>query len=168
MNEAIFHVINNFAGQWQTLDLLGIFFADKFLYVFVLIVIVLWFRKSLRYHVYLALGSALFSRVLIVELIKKLVNQPRPYEILANTRQLIVDNEPNMSFPSGHTVIYFSLAFAFWGTEYFWPYIIMATIGSLARVFVGLHFPFDIGASFIIAGVTVLVFKRLFKNPSLS
>jgi undecaprenyl-diphosphatase len=168
MNESLFHAINNLAGHWHLLDVIGIFFADKFLYVFALVIAALWFNKRLRFYVYLAVSSALVSRLVIVEILKRIINHPRPYEILANVHQLLADSEHGMSFPSGHAVIYFSLAFGFWRTEYFWPFIVLATLGSITRVFVGVHFPGDILASFFIAWLTVWLFRRLFKKQFLS
>jgi undecaprenyl-diphosphatase len=168
MNEAVFHAINNIAGQSHILDVIGVFFAEKFLYVFALIVLALWFNKRRRPYVYLAVTSALVSRVIIVEVFKRIINHPRPYEILTNLHQLLIDNEKGMSFPSGHAVIYFSFALGFWGTEYFWPFMILATFSSIARIFVGVHFPGDILASFIIAWLTVWLVRRLFKKQILS
>ena len=164
MDHQLFFAINGLAGKSHFLDALGIFFADKFLYLFGLIILALWFNQRLRPYVYLTLGSALIARAVIVEILKRMINFPRPYEIVANTHQLLADSERGMSFPSGHAVIYFSFAFGFWGTEYFWPFFIMATLGSLARVFVGVHFLSDILASFFIAAIVALFARRLFKN----
>jgi undecaprenyl-diphosphatase len=167
MNLQLFHAINNLADQWHWLDVLGIFLADKFIYIFALIILALWFNKQLRNYVYLAFASAFVSRIIIVEVIKRLVNHPRPYEIVPNIHQLLADNEHGMSFPSGHTVIFFSFAFAFWGTRLFWPFLVLAILGSVARIFVGVHFPYDILASVVIAGLVVLGLRRLFKKQNL-
>jgi undecaprenyl-diphosphatase len=168
MNEQIFLAINGLAGKSQFFDTLGVFFAEKFLYIFAIIIVGLWLNKSLRYYVYVAITSAIVSRIVIVEVIKRIVNHPRPYEVVVNIHQLLADSEHGMSFPSGHTVIYFSFAFAFYGTKYFWPFVILAAIGSVARVFVGVHFPVDIAASIVIAAVVVAAIRRLFKKPILS
>ncbi len=168
MNVEIFESINHLAGKWIWLDQIGIFFAQHFLYVFAIIVVGLWFTKPVRKNVYIALLSAGFSRILVVEVLKRILDRPRPFEIVENVQQLIVDEETGHSFPSGHTVIFFSFAFAFYGTKYFWPFLILAIIGSLARVFVGVHFPFDVLASIGIAAVVVWAARRLFKNRFLS
>ena len=168
MNQQIFLAINSLAGKSHLLDILGIFFADKFLYLFTLIILALWFNKRLRPYVYLALGSTLVARGIIVEILKRMINHPRPYEIVSHIHQLLADNEHGMSFPSGHAVIYFSFAFGFWGTEYFWPFLVLATLGSAARVFVGVHFPADIVGSLIIAAAVAWLARRLFKKKILS
>src|SRR4051812_26724989 len=112
MNVQIFLAINGLTGKSQALDVAGIFFAEKFLYIFGLIIVALWLNKKFRYHVYMALGSALISRLIIVEAIKRIVDHPRPYEVVAGIHQILPDSEHGMSFPSGHTVIYFAFAFA--------------------------------------------------------
>ena len=166
MNEAIFHAINSLAGKNSILDSFAIFLAGNvFAAVWVGVIIAIWLKnRNLRNNVYLAFVSALISRGVIVELLKRIFDHPRPYEVLTNIHKLIVDNEHGMSFPSGHAVIYFSFAFAFWGTEYFWPFFILAVLGSVARVFVGVHFPADLLASFVLAALVVLAIRRLFKK----
>lgn len=166
MDNQIFLAINGLAGLSNILDQVGIFFAKYFLYVFVAVVVALWFRRDLRKNVYIALISSFISRGIIVEILKRLIARPRPFEIL-NVHQLLVDEGTKRSFPSGHTVIFFSLAFAFWGTRWFWPFFILALIASMARVFVGVHYPTDILASVIIAVATVWVVSRLFKKKNL-
>ena len=164
MNEKLFHLINDFAGRSHFLDVAGVFFAEKFLYVFAVIIALLWLDKRVRNYVYLAFASAFVSRIIIVEVLKRIVNHARPYEILTHIHQLLADSEHGMSFPSGHTVVYFSFAFAFWKTPYFWPFLILATLGSVARIFVGVHFPADIAASIAIAWIVVWLCRKYFKG----
>lgn len=164
MDHQLFLAINGLAGKSHLLDVVGTFVGgDKFLYLFTLVVILLWFNKRVRRYVYLGLGSALVARGIVAEVLKRLVHRPRPFEVL-NVHQLIVDNEKGTSFPSGHATVYFALAFAFWGTEYFWPLFTAAIVGSVGRVFVGVHYPVDILAGAVISGLTVWVLRRFFKK----
>lgn len=164
MNTQIFLAINGLAGRIHWLDVVGVFLADKFIYVFALVICALWLNKRLRNYVYLAIASAFVSRIIIVEILKRVINHPRPYEVVAGIHQLLADSERGMSFPSGHTVVFFSFAFAFWGTEYFWPFFVLATLGSLSRIFVGVHFPADILGAFVISWLTVLGLRQLAKG----
>lgn len=166
MNEQIFLAINGLANKSHFLDSLGIFFAEYFLYIFALIIVILWFAKPWRIYAYQALASAIISRLIIVEIIKRFANHPRPYEIVSGIKQLLVDTETGNSFPSGHTVIFFSFAFAFYGTKLFWPFVFLAALGSISRVFVGVHFPADVAASVIIAALTVWLVRMLFRKYS--
>ncbi|MBX4191278.1 MAG: phosphatase PAP2 family protein, partial [Candidatus Doudnabacteria bacterium] len=168
MDHNIFFAINGLAGKSGFIDNIGIFFGgDYFLFVFLGIVIGLWFRIQFRNRVYLALGSVIVGRIIITEGLKRIISRARPYEIL-NVHQLLADNDVGVSFPSGHATIYFALAFSFWGTKYFWPFLVLAVLGSLGRVFVGVHFPLDIFAGAVIGSVTSLVLLKLFKTRILS
>jgi undecaprenyl-diphosphatase len=162
----LFHAINNLAGKNFVVDSIAIFLAGNvFLVCLVGLLVAWWFWLSkLRPQIILALGSALISRGVIVELLKRIINRPRPYEALANIQQLFVDTEHGLSFPSGHTVIFFSLAFAFWNTKYFWGLFALATTASVVRVFVGVHYPVDILASVAIAALTVWALRSLFRK----
>lgn len=168
MDTKIFSAINGLAGKWDWLDSLGRFLGgDYFLYLFALVVALLWLNKNVRNRIYLALASVLVGRVIITEILKRIIDRPRPYEVIP-VQQLIVDADRGVSFPSGHATIYFAIAFAFVGTEYFWPFLVLAIVGSLARVFVGVHYPFDILVGALVGGITAFALKRLFKNRLLS
>jgi undecaprenyl-diphosphatase len=159
MDYQIFLAINSLAGKNQVLDFLGIFFGVWLIYLFGLFVFLMLFERRYTKFAILALISSVVSRLLIVELIKHLVNRPRPYEVLS-VHQLLPDSERGLSFSSGHAVILFSIAFSFYGTKWFYPLLILATVGSIARVFIGVHFPLDVLGSFIIAGVCVVILRN--------
>ncbi|MDP4000895.1 MAG: phosphatase PAP2 family protein [bacterium] len=162
MDEIIFKFINNFAGQNQTLDYVGIFFAEYLFFVLVGLVIVLWLYKSLsNRNVSLAFVSVLVIK-LLAEGLKHLIDRPRPFTVM-DVNQLI-ERESGLSFPSGHTMVLFALAFSFYGTRWFWPFIVLASLGSLARVFVGVHYITDILGGIVIAALVVWGLKILFKK----
>jgi len=161
MDYTIFSKINGWTGRWPWFDQAWTFIGgDYFLYVFVLSVVVLGFNKKLRNHAYIGLVSALVSYSIIAQALKHWIYRPRPFEILP-LNQLLIDNDRGNSFPSGHATVYFALAFAFWGTKYFWPFLILAIIGSLGRVVVGVHYPLDILAGAIIGSAASLLLRHL-------
>ncbi|HEX5429587.1 MAG TPA: phosphatase PAP2 family protein [Patescibacteria group bacterium] len=163
LDHNLFLTINGWAGHSAILDKIGTFVGgDYFLYLFGLAVILLWFNKRLRKNVYLAIVSGILARGIIAEVLKRLVHRPRPFQVL-KVHQLIVDNEAGNSFPSGHAVAYFVFAFAFLGTEYFWPFFVAACIGSLGRVFVGVHYPLDVIAGAIIGAAITWIIQKSFK-----
>ncbi|OGE74276.1 MAG: hypothetical protein A3C49_02290 [Candidatus Doudnabacteria bacterium RIFCSPHIGHO2_02_FULL_42_25] len=164
MDYAIFEAINGLAGKSSFLDGFGIFLATVLIFIFLGFIGGLLANKqwNLRKRVYIAFISALISRVILVEIIKRLIDRPRPFEVL-DVHQLLVDEGSGKSFPSGHTVIFFSIAFAFWGTRWFWPMFIIATLGSIVRIFVGVHYPSDILVGAIIGAAVSLVLLKLHK-----
>ena len=119
MNQSLFLTINGLAGQWVWLDKLGVFFAQYFLYIFALVIVGLLAYKEYRRNSILALVSALISLGIIVEVLKRVVNHPRPFEVINQVNQLLQDGERGKSFPSGHATIFFAFAFAFYGTKWF-------------------------------------------------
>jgi len=71
---------------------------------------------------------------------------------------LLIKHAPETSFPSDHTTFMFSIAFIL---LYFKKTRIMgiilvaiATIGGTARVFAGVHYPFDIIGSILVAMIS--------------
>jgi undecaprenyl-diphosphatase len=167
MDHSIFLAINGLAGLNPILDTIGRILAKEFIYVYAALVAAVWFWPQYQNRIYVAFASAFISRVIIVESIKRMVGRPRPFEIL-DVHQLLVDEGRGKSFPSGHTVIFFAIAFAFYGTRWFWPFFILATLGSLSRIFVGVHYPLDILVGAIIGAAASLLLLRLFKNKILS
>jgi undecaprenyl-diphosphatase len=163
MDLQIFHAINFLAGKYAWLDNVGIFLAIEGIYILIAAGLVLWVYKKLHSHVILATLSVIISRFLIVEPIKILVNRPRPYEIM-QVNLLLHDTGSGQAFSSGHAVTMFAIAFSFYGTKWFWPMAILATFSSIARVFVGVHYPSDIVASIGIAGLVVWILRKILQN----
>lgn len=68
------------------------------------------------------------------------------------------------SFPSGHTVIAFTMAFGlmFSGIKklYYLPVVVWAIIVAYSRLALGAHFPTDVLTSITIAFVVALIFLR--------
>ncbi len=92
-----------------------------------------------------------FSQM-IVQLIKRIVNRPRPYKSLSN---VIAKRIPDCvySFPSGHTSAAFSLALVlgngFPGLHSI--FLILASFVGMSRIYLGVHYPTDVVVGFIIA-----------------
>ena len=170
MDHQIFFAINGLAGKIHFLDSFGIAMAQILIFVFIgLVVGVWWFKdRSLKRNLWIAFLSALVSRVFIVEVIKRIVDRPRPFEVILSVHKLLVDEGSGKSFPSGHAVIFFSIAFAFWSTKWFWPLFTLAVIGSVARIFVGVHYPSDVLIGALIGAGTSLLLLSLFKKRILS
>jgi undecaprenyl-diphosphatase len=179
LDYSIFQQINNLAGHWAFLDALAIFLAGNFQYFlsgFLLLYLLIGKSQAEkvknRWMVAVAFLSAAVSRLVFCEIIKVLINRPRPFE----TYNLIplLSNEIGQSFPSGHAAFFFALAMAV--TLFnkkvhlersrragIWLFV-GAFLISLARIYAGVHYPSD-----ILAGAAVGVFSgwlvwRIFKK----
>lgn len=88
---------------------------------------------------------------------KALVNflwfRPRPFVSHPELATLPLRVDP-ASFPSGHTVIAFAIAFSLWHSGLkkaaLWLFMVAACIG-LARVAAGVHYPSDVAGGILIA-----------------
>jgi undecaprenyl-diphosphatase len=163
MDYKIFEIINALAGHSRFFDALGVFLGVYLIYFVGVFVAVVSFDKKYFRNAVIALVSSIIGRFVIVETIKRIVDRPRPYEVL-NVHLLVVDAEKGMSFSSGHTVILFCIAFSFYKTKYFYPLLVFATLGSVARIFIGVHYPTDVLASVVIAWATVWLSVQAFQK----
>ncbi|MGZ7118877.1 MAG: phosphatase PAP2 family protein [Methanobacterium sp.] len=123
---------------------------------------------------------ALFISNGVVYLLKPLIAEPRPFLVLGNVHLLVPENEI-YSFPSGHTTSSFAAATVI-GLKYsiqlfnrklklIYPLIAFAAVIGFSRIYIGVHYPFDVifGALIgILCALTVLRFEgRIFKSKHL-
>jgi len=155
----LFHFLNQWAGQWLCLDVLAVFLAEYLGYLLVcfLLAWLSWdflFKKE-RYLktikiVVLSLGAALFSRLIIVEIIRWFYFRPRPF-IALQVHQLL-EHSASSSFPSGHAAFFFALSAViyFYNKKAGLLFFAASFLIGLARIFVGIHYPLDILAGALI------------------
>ena len=148
----IFQQINGLADKYPYLDALGVFFAEYLIYILGGAALLL-FRKSLRKAAQTILAVVL-ARFGIAELIRLFWSRSRPF--IGNDVNLLISQENTSSFPSGHASFCFALSYIVYhynkkaGIIFF----VASFLISIARVFVGVHWPSD-----ILAGAVVGVFS---------
>lgn len=172
MNEIIFRYINSFAGQYDWLDILIIFFADYFIFVLALGALFLALYHKSEKQVIRNLSFIFISGILawvLVQIIKYSYFSPRPFLALDGVRQLI-EHGANDSFPSGHTAFSFAIATAvyFWKRKYALVFFVGAMLVGLARISAGIHFPYDILGGIILGIVTTSFIHFLLKRKYFS
>ena len=100
----------------------------------------------------------------IDELIKLVVQRPRPFEALADAPgalpapETVIAHPSSYSFPSGDAALAMgaAVAFAYVTPKYRVPILLLGISAALARVVVGVHYPFD-----VLGGMTVGVVSGL-------
>lgn len=137
-----------------------IFFADKVVFVMVLVLCIYWLKgkdksKKMVLQGVLSTGIALGSGLLI----SLFVTRDRPFVSLAANK--LIEHAPDNSFPSDHTMFVFALA----GTILLhrkWEgvlWIAAAGLVAVARVWCGVHYPGDILFGAMIGFASALVVK---------
>ena len=159
LNISIFNAINHLAKSNIILDKFGIILAKYMPIIFVLFMIYLWFRESNVKNIVLYSGYSSIVGIALNFSIGLFYFHPRPF--MEHIGKLLISHAPETSFPSDHTTFMLSIAFTF---LYFKrtriPGVILSLLGitgGVARVFCGLHFPFDIVGSIFVAVLTSFV-----------
>lgn len=107
-------------------------------------------RRDLAFYVLVAFTI----EVAYTYITKQLVDRPRPYEAIANVNYIAA--QFSQSFPSGHAIGAFTVA-AVLGIRVRWtlvPLMLVAVLVAFARVYVGVHYPFDVVAA-ALAGIVI-------------
>jgi len=102
--------------------------------------------------------AALLTSWWFTELLKFVVQRPRPFDALANSPgplpapETVIAHPSSYSFPSGDASIAMgaAVAFAYVSPRYRVPVLLLGISCALARVVVGVHYPFD-----VLGGITV-------------
>lgn len=89
----------------------------------------------------------------IALVLKTLIYEPRPFITFGNVHLLVVENDP-FSFPSGHTTSTFAvicfLMFKLKNNLLDVILILFGLIIGFSRIYVGVHYPFDVLAGMIL------------------
>jgi len=103
------------------------------------------------------LAASLFLNQLLVQSTKRIVNRPRPYKALTDSKTI---NPPKCkySFPSGHTSASFTTAFLLGNLFplYAPSLIVIASLVGISRIYLGVHYPTDVFVGVFIAYISVL------------
>ncbi|GIP32801.1 undecaprenyl-diphosphatase [Paenibacillus sp. J2TS4] len=141
----IFKSINQWAAGDSFVNQLMIFFAEYAEYIFVIGLLVYWFtRKQRNRQMVLQTALAACTALAVNKVLGHLLYRSRPF-VDHDVIQLIA-HDANASFPSNHAAATFVIATAIWlfrkKEGRLW--LILASIVSLSRIWVGVHYPLDI------------------------
>ena len=110
--------------------------------VWFLVVPILWLARKKQAAV--ALFFALLSVILIAVSMKYAIDRPRPFDIIQAVDPLYRPIDP--SFPSGHAMTAFAAAVTIgkkWRKTLI-PLLALAAAVGYSRVYIGVHFPYDV------------------------
>lgn len=152
-NDHLFLFLNAPAHPGTPLRLAADAIAEYLIYVAMALVAALWIWGDARRRGALLATVAGISLALgINQLLGMMWYEPRPFVVgLGHT---LIHHAPDNSFPSDHATFMWSLGFGLLatGTARRWG-LLVAIAGfavAWARVFLGVHFPIDMAASFLV------------------
>ncbi len=99
-----------------------------------------------------SVATGLLGGWLVAELLKLVFGRARPFLAIASAPPTLVDRPAGFAFPSGDTALAFGAAIALGGVmpRSRLPALLLATGVGLARVTVGVHYPFDVLAGAVV------------------
>ncbi|MBK6622353.1 MAG: phosphatase PAP2 family protein [Saprospirales bacterium] len=174
-DESLFFLING-KGQALVLDWLMPFWRNKYTWIPLYVALAAFAGYKFRWKAIawlLLLGLTIGAGdVISHRLIKKQVQRPRPCntEALKAEIHLLVPCGSGYSFTSNHATNHFAMAVFFAGTlgvffrRWRWLFYLWAFGVAYAQVYVGVHYPLDVGAGallgLIIGGASAFLWKR--------
>jgi undecaprenyl-diphosphatase len=177
MNEAIFHLINQFAGRSAFFDQVILHITSNELFKTVPLVLIIWWlwfmpaedRQSRRIRLGSTIAASLLALVVARVIAAVAPYQTRPIHTPGLVVNMATGLDPNglnhwNSFPSDHAALLIALAAGIatahrgWGAV---ALVLAVLLGMVARVFLGLHWPADVFSGALIGIIAVVVSHRL-------
>lgn len=160
-----FNVINSHVLQSSLLDNIMILFAEYVQYVFVSLILILWLLNKSNFRVIAFQVMVSFTLAYSINrLIELFIFRERPF--VSHAVNQLVEHSTNSSFPSDHATSAIVIAFTLWLSslrfKHLWVWLALGI--AFSRIWVGVHYPFDVVAG-IINGLMVALFTHyiLFK-----
>ncbi len=140
-------------------------FLAKYLYLFIILIAISFsIKEKIRRKSILIFSAFILPLVFIVSQIAgKIYYNPRPF--VAEHFTPLIDHAANNGFPSDHSLISFALASIVFLLNKQFGFILffLAFLVGLSRIYVGVHHPIDVLASFLISIGVVFLFDRYVK-----
>lgn len=160
----IFQWISSNVYKYPLLDKMMIFFAEYAQYILIVTLFVLWItNKENRVTVFQSLFACSLAFT-INQVIELFFYRDRPF--VSHHINQLVDHAVNSSFPSDHATAALVITVTIWlcskGKSFMW--IIFGMCIAFSRIWVGVHYPFDVLAGVILGLCTaLLVHYRIMK-----
>jgi undecaprenyl-diphosphatase len=160
LDRAWFYLLNAGSHAPGWLDTLGVTSAIGLIYLVPVFLVVAWLWGHPQGRSgFLAAFIAIWLGVGINQLIGLFLFEPRPF--MLHIGRILLVHSPNNAFPSDHVTVLTALAVTLllrrewrsWGAGF----VLLAVVVGWARVFVGVHWPFDILGAFGVGTLAALI-----------
>ncbi|PEP54494.1 undecaprenyl-diphosphatase [Bacillus pseudomycoides] len=158
LNIDAFRAINDLGKQYSFLNSPMIFLAEYMVYFLGLIIIAYWFTRSRKNRMMIIQAMVAFVTAEIIgKLAGKFHLNYQPFAVLPDVNKL-VDHAVDNSFPSDHTILFFSICFSFWlvRKKTGWLWLVLAFCVAISRIWVGVHYPFDVVTGALLGSISAL------------
>ncbi len=166
-NITLFRAVNDIGKEYPDINPLFIFFAEYTVYCLMLVLLFYWLTRSTKNK--LMVVSAVFA-FFIAEVTGKLLgliySHRQPFAVWSDVNKLI-EKEVGNSFPSDHTIVFFSvcITIALFRKRFWYLWVALALLLSISRIYVGVHYPVDILVGALLGIVAaILVYKIIPKQ----
>jgi undecaprenyl-diphosphatase len=170
INHDLFEILNAGPGLGPLPLAMARFLATQLNVLVVLVLAFVWVRgaRSVRRDVLeMLLGCALAS--VLAQLVLHFWPQPRPFMLNLGTQYL--HHAPTPGLPSHHVTFLWALAFSAWSTRrlkaFALPLLVAGLVVGWSRVFLGVHFPYDVLAAAPVAWAGAFAARRVRKPAML-
>lgn len=166
MDIYLFNWINSAAMQHPLLDKMAIFASHNLIAsLFIFLIASIFFKEKKYREQFMKTLCIVLVSLLVTQLIHAVYYHPRPFDL--GIGHILTGHGSSSSFPSQHTLTVATIAFAYLLAGYRKigsAALILGFIVGWSRIYIGVHFPFDVLGSFIIAFILVLAMNILFRT----
>ncbi len=163
MNIELFTMINDLGKEFPVLNPVMVLISKNTIYFLAAAVILYLFSRKSGNRLMVMSGLA---ALILAEIAGKMAgmfhSNNQPFAELADVNNLI-QMEVNNSFPSDHSIIFFTMAVTFWlfKRKHTYLWILLAVLVGFSRIWVGVHYPADILVGAILGSAFAYLAYRL-------
>lgn len=159
LDHELFLLINSASEANSIISFIAYLIAKYIIFAVPMGLAALWIAGSgATRRLALTLFVALIVSVLLSFAIGLIFPLQRPFLIPLGHN--LMEHRPSPSFPSNHALVIFSCAWTLFFMTHRWQAAIVATVGlfvAWSRIYLGVHWPFDMMGAAIVAGIAALV-----------